>query len=113
MELNNTLKNIELDENRQNKILTGQETPYPGHAQKNATMCPAEAATEADASPTPQDTFQTTESQYPLHSPDISRAIENVLNDLTIVIMAWPRLPDSVRKSVIAIVQSAPTQTTT
>ena len=108
MELNKALQNIDLDESRQSKTLAGQKPPHPGQAQEIAAMCNVDAMKEADASPTPQTTCQTTESQHPLHSLDISKAVENALNDLSIVITVWPRLPDSMRKGIIAMVQSVP-----
>ena len=108
VELNKALQNIGLDKNNQNKALAGQEPPHPGQPQEIAAMCDVDAMTEADASPTPQVACQTTESQHPLHSPAISKAVENALNDLSVVIMAWSRLPDSMRKGIIAMVQSVP-----
>ena len=110
MELNKALQSIGLGESRQNKTLSGHEAPHHSHAQEIAAMCDVDVMTEADASPTPQPTYQTTESSHPQHSPAISKAVENALHDLSVVIMAWPRLPDSMRKGIIAMVQAASSQ---
>ncbi len=105
-ELNKVLQNIDLDKIIQNKTHAGQEAPHSGHTQEDAAMCDVEAMTEADTSSTPEVALQTTESQHPLHSPDISKAVENALHDLAVVIATWPHLPLSMQKGIVAMVQS-------
>ena len=104
--MNNALQNIELDKNARSKAFAGQEALHSGHTQEDATMCNVEAVTEAETSPTPEVALQTTESQHPLHSPDISKAVENTMEEIAIISEMWPRLPHSVRKNILALVQS-------